>query len=93
MKRTDRRIGAIPDIHDAIAKARTEGAQDARAAPPSYEQGGQVWNLAYIAGRDVDDVHRSGIAIRFPRMARWRTDKKPEDADSLDTIRALLDAQ
>jgi ATP-dependent DNA ligase len=34
--------------------------------------------------------HRSGIAVRFPRMARWRTDKKPEEADSIETIRALL---
>lgn len=34
--------------------------------------------------------HRSGIAVRFPRMARWRHDKKPEDADTIDTIRALL---
>ncbi len=23
---------------------------------------------------------------------RWRTDKRPEDADSLETIRAMLDA-
>jgi DNA ligase-1 len=34
--------------------------------------------------------HKSGIAVRFPRMARWRTDKKPEDADTLETIRGLL---
>ena len=34
--------------------------------------------------------HRSGIAVRFPRMARWRHDKKAEDADTLDTIRSLL---
>jgi DNA ligase-1 len=34
--------------------------------------------------------HKSGIAVRFPRMARWRTDKRPEDADSLETIRALI---
>ena len=34
--------------------------------------------------------HRSGIAVRFPRMARWRRDKKAEDADTLDTIRSLL---
>jgi DNA ligase-1 len=34
--------------------------------------------------------HRSGIAVRFPRMARWRTDKKAEEADSIETIRALL---
>ena len=34
--------------------------------------------------------HRSGIAVRFPRMARWRHDKKAEDADTIETIRALL---
>ena len=34
--------------------------------------------------------HKSGIAVRFPRMARWRHDKPAEEADSIDTIRALL---
>lgn len=34
--------------------------------------------------------HKSGIAVRFPRIARWRTDKTAEEADSLDTLRALL---
>jgi DNA ligase-1 len=35
--------------------------------------------------------HKSGVAVRFPRIARLRPDKRPEDADSLDTIRALLE--
>jgi ATP-dependent DNA ligase len=30
--------------------------------------------------------------VRFPRMLRWRTDKRPEEADGLDALRALLDA-
>jgi DNA ligase-1 len=34
--------------------------------------------------------HKSGIAVRFPRIARWRLDKRPEDANSLDDIAALL---
>ncbi len=34
--------------------------------------------------------HKSGIAVRFPRILRWRDDKKPSDADSLETIRAML---
>jgi ATP-dependent DNA ligase len=30
------------------------------------------------------------VAVRFPRMLRRRTDKKPEDIDSIETLRALL---
>jgi DNA ligase-1 len=49
-----------------------------------------VFELAF-EGIQKSPRHRSGIAVRFPRMARWRKDKKAEDADSLDTIRGLLD--
>ena len=34
--------------------------------------------------------HRSGIAVRFPRMLRWRKDKKAGEADTLETVRRLL---
>jgi DNA ligase-1 len=34
--------------------------------------------------------HKSGIAVRFPRMLRWREDKPVEDADTLQTLAALL---
>ncbi|CAB5717516.1 ATP-dependent DNA ligase [Delftia tsuruhatensis] len=34
--------------------------------------------------------HKSGIAVRFPRMLRWREDKPVQEADSLDTLAALL---
>ncbi len=36
--------------------------------------------------------HKSGIAVRFPRILRWRHDKKPKDADTLDTIKEMLPA-
>ncbi len=48
-----------------------------------------VFELAF-EGIQKSSRHRSGIAVRFPRMARWRQDKKAEDADSIETIRALL---
>jgi DNA ligase-1 len=37
--------------------------------------------------------HKSGFALRFPRIARLRDDKLPEQADSLDTVRAIYAAQ
>ncbi|NDC78074.1 MAG: ATP-dependent DNA ligase, partial [Chitinophagia bacterium] len=37
--------------------------------------------------------HKSGVAVRFPRMLRRRTDKKPEDIDTIETLRALLHQQ
>jgi DNA ligase 1 len=29
--------------------------------------------------------------VRFPRMLRWRKDKTPEEADTLEGVRRLLD--
>jgi DNA ligase-1 len=34
--------------------------------------------------------HKSGIAVRFPRIAHWRKDKRADQADSLDTILSML---
>ena len=34
--------------------------------------------------------HKSGIAVRFPRILRMRDDKTPAEADRLETMRALL---
>ena len=34
--------------------------------------------------------HRSGVAVRFPRMARWRRDKSPGEADTIEALRHLL---
>ncbi len=48
-----------------------------------------VFELAF-EGIQESPRHRSGIAVRFPRMARWRQDKPAAEADSLETLRALL---
>ena len=37
--------------------------------------------------------HKSGVAVRFPRMLRWRHDKPIAEADTLDALKALLAGQ
>ncbi len=34
--------------------------------------------------------HRSGVAVRFPRITRWREDKTPDQADTLETLLTLV---
>ncbi len=48
-----------------------------------------VFELAF-EGIQRSARHKSGVAVRFPRIARWRHDKRVEDADTIETIRALL---
>lgn len=50
-----------------------------------------VFELAFEA-LQRSTRHKSGVAVRFPRIARWREDKSIKDADSLETIYEMLDA-
>ncbi len=36
--------------------------------------------------------HKSGYALRFPRIVRWRRDKKPEEADNLERVEQLYES-
>lgn len=42
-------------------------------------------------GIQASPRHKSGIAVRFPRMLRWRTDKHIDDADTLDMLKGFLE--
>ncbi|MGY2288997.1 ATP-dependent DNA ligase [Pseudomonas sp. SDO528_S397] len=48
-----------------------------------------VFELGF-EGIALSKRHKSGIAVRFPRMLRWRQDKTVDDADSLATLQDLL---
>ncbi|MCC5840364.1 MAG: ATP-dependent DNA ligase [Opitutales bacterium] len=48
-----------------------------------------VFEIAFEGIRE-SNRHKSGLALRFPRILRWRKDKSTAEADSLDQLRALL---
>jgi DNA ligase-1 len=48
-----------------------------------------VFELAF-EGIQPSSRHRSGVAVRFPRISRWRTDKLAREADSLEVVLALM---
>ncbi len=48
-----------------------------------------VFELAF-EGLNLSKRHKSGVAVRFPRILRWRTDKPATEADALESVRALL---
>lgn len=41
-------------------------------------------------GIQLSTKHKSGIAVRFPRILRWRNDKTPPEADTLERVKQLL---
>ena len=50
-----------------------------------------VFEIAF-EGIQASPRHKSGIALRFPRMARWRQDKPVEEINTLDDLKAMLAA-
>ncbi|HWB02594.1 MAG TPA: ATP-dependent DNA ligase [Verrucomicrobiales bacterium] len=69
---------------DAFVRNHTTG----RFGPIRAVKPHLVFELAFDAVQS-STRHKAGLALRFPRMNRWRTDKKPEDADTLEALRAL----
>ncbi|WP_428374409.1 cisplatin damage response ATP-dependent DNA ligase [Lichenicoccus sp.] len=53
---------------------------------------GIVLEIAFDAAQR-STRHKSGVALRFPRVSRLRTDKPPRDADRLDILMRLLDGE
>lgn len=49
----------------------------------------QVFELAF-EGIAASSRHRSGVAVRFPRILRWRKDKPAPEADRLETLKSLI---
>jgi DNA ligase 1 len=50
---------------------------------------GLVFEVAF-EGLNRSGRHKSGVAMRFPRISRLRWDKRPADADRLETLERML---
>ena len=48
-----------------------------------------VFELAFD-GIQKSKRHKSGYALRFPRMSRWRREKNPGEVDTIETVEMLL---
>jgi DNA ligase-1 len=62
-----------------------------RFGPVCQVEPAQVFELAF-EGIAASPRHKSGVALRFPRILRWRADKMAQDADRLDDLAQLLES-
>jgi DNA ligase-1 len=78
---TDKELKEI----DAFIKRNTEE----RFGPVRTVKPELVFEIAF-EGIQRSSRHRSGVAVRFPRIVRWRRDKPASEADTLQSLRALV---
>ena len=78
---TDDEFAAVDAI---IRKTTLEKFGPVRSVTPTL-----VFELGF-EGIQMSPRHKSGIAVRFPRMLRWRHDKRVDEADTLAALRDLV---
>ncbi len=76
----------MKQVDAIIRKTTVESFGPVRSVKPSL-----VFELGF-EGIALSKRHKSGIAVRFPRMLRWRKDKPIAEADTLASLHALLPA-
>ncbi len=60
-----------------------------RFGPVRSVKAQHVFEIAF-EGIQASTRHKSGVALRFPRMARWRKDKPVDEANTLDDLKSML---
>lgn len=71
---------------DSFIRANTKE----KFGPVRTVKPGLVFELSF-EGIQLSPRHKSGVAVRFPRISRWRTDKTIDQADQLDTLKLMID--
>ena len=79
---TDKEFGQV----DAFVKKNSlEKFGPVRTVKPEL-----VFEIAF-EGIAASNRHKSGVALRFPRISRWRKDKNPDEINTLDDLKKMLE--
>ncbi|WP_324288610.1 ATP-dependent DNA ligase [Pedobacter sp. SL55] len=76
----------IKEVSSFVNKNAIEKFGPVRTVKPEL-----VFEIAF-EGIAESKRHKAGLALRFPRIARWRKDKKAEEINTLDDLKALIPA-
>jgi DNA ligase-1 len=71
-------------VDDFIKKNTLERFGPVRSVTPQL-----VFEIGF-EGIALSKRHKSGVATRFPRILRWRYDKKIEDANSIEDLKSMI---
>ena len=74
----------IAQVDAIVRKTTVEKFGPVRSVRPTL-----VFELGF-EGIQRSPRHKSGIAVRFPRMLRWRVDKPVQEADTLQSLQQLV---
>ena len=72
------------EITSWVRKNTIERFGPVRSVTPTF-----VFEIAF-EGINASTRHKSGVALRFPRIKRWRKDKPIEEANTLEDLKAFL---
>jgi DNA ligase-1 len=76
----------IKEVNAFVVKNAIEKFGPVRTVKPEL-----VFEIAF-EGITESKRHKAGLALRFPRIARWRKDKKADEINTLDDLKQLLEA-
>lgn len=79
---TDKEIGQVDHF---VKRNSLEKFGPVRTVKPEL-----VFEIAF-EGIAESKRHKSGVALRFPRISRWRHDKKPDEINTLDDLKKMLE--
>ena len=74
----------IQEVSRFISKNVVEKFGPVRTVKPEL-----VFEIAF-EGIGYSNRHKSGVALRFPRILRWRRDKKADEIDDIEDIKKLI---